>query len=299
MCTPLIVVIEPSERRAPEGLHGYHDSTDCAREPPPPSTSDASMSNLERHPNEMPCGGRAVVAADPVRELQRGATVALGGPRAMSVTRTLPNRARRMVGAWCFVDYYGPDDITGYAGMRVPPHPHTGLQTVSWLIAGEVLHRDSVGSLADGQPRAAQPDDRRSRHLPLRGVARATARRSCTACSCGRRCPDGDRHVRPHFEHHADLPELSRHRRRGHRDDGRARRCRVTRGRVHPARRCRGRACDRRRRAAAAAPGVGVRGARPGGRDRRSTACRLPPGRCCTSGPDRWMCRSAPTGRPG
>src|SRR5436190_18327397 len=79
------------------------------------------MSNLERRPREVPCGGRAAVAVEPVREMQFGAAVALGGPRGMSVTRTLPNRARRMVGAWCFVDYYGPDDITGSAGMRVPP----------------------------------------------------------------------------------------------------------------------------------------------------------------------------------
>ena len=64
----------------------------------------------------------------------------------MAVTRTLPNRRRRMVGAWCFLDYFGPDDITT-PGMRVPPHPHTGLQTVTWLLEGEVLHRDSVGSV--------------------------------------------------------------------------------------------------------------------------------------------------------
>jgi quercetin 2,3-dioxygenase len=47
---------------------------------------------------------------------------------------------------WLFVDFYGPDDISSAPGMQVPPHPHTGLQTVSWLVSGEVLHRDSVGS---------------------------------------------------------------------------------------------------------------------------------------------------------
>lgn len=51
-----------------------------------------------------------------------------------------------MIGAWCFVDHYGPEDIGGKPGMRVPPHPHSGLQTVSWLLEGEVQHRDSLGS---------------------------------------------------------------------------------------------------------------------------------------------------------
>jgi quercetin 2,3-dioxygenase len=71
--------------------------------------------------------------------------VPLGGPRAMSVRRTLPQRQRSLVGAWCFADHYGPDDVGGTGGMDVPPHPHTGLQTVSWLFAGEVEHRDSGG----------------------------------------------------------------------------------------------------------------------------------------------------------
>ena len=51
-----------------------------------------------------------------------------------------------MVGAWCFIDHYGSDEIGAGPGMRVPPHPHLGLQTVSWLLEGEVLHRDSLGS---------------------------------------------------------------------------------------------------------------------------------------------------------
>src|ERR671929_2066815 len=104
------------------------------------------MSNLEQRPQETACGGRAAVAVEPVREVLVGRPVALGGPRGMSVTRTLPNRGRRMVGAWCFVDYYGPDDVSSSPGMQVAPHPHTGLQTVSWLVEGEVRHRDSVGS---------------------------------------------------------------------------------------------------------------------------------------------------------
>ncbi|MFE9689145.1 pirin family protein [Micromonospora sp. NPDC005806] len=78
--------------------------------------------------------------------------VPLGGPRAMSVRRTLPQRARTLIGAWCFADHYGPDDVARTGGMTVPPHPHTGLQTVSWLFSGEVEHRDSLGSHAFIRP---------------------------------------------------------------------------------------------------------------------------------------------------
>ena len=166
------------------------------------------MSNLERSPQEAACGGRAAVAVEPVRELQFGAAVALGGPRAMSVTRTLPNRVRRMVGAWCFLDYYGPDDIGQSAGMQVAPHPHTGLQTVSWLISGEVLHRDSLGSqqlVMPGQLNLmtagygiSHSEQSPADHSPiLHGVQLWTA------------LPDRNRHVDPHFEHHPDLPVLT------------------------------------------------------------------------------------------
>jgi quercetin 2,3-dioxygenase len=166
------------------------------------------MSNLDRSPQETPCGGWTAVAVEPVRELQFGTTVPLGGPRAMSVTRTLPNRSRRMVGAWCFLDFYGPDDISTSQGMQVPPHPHTGLQTVSWLVAGEVLHRDSVGSLqliTPGQLNLmtaghgiSHSEESPADHSPtLHGVQLWTA------------LPGLDRHVDPHFEHHPDLPVLT------------------------------------------------------------------------------------------
>ncbi|CAM5579981.1 Pirin family protein OS=Streptomyces alboniger OX=132473 GN=CP975_32195 PE=3 SV=1 [Streptomyces alboniger] len=78
--------------------------------------------------------------------------VPLGGPRAMTVRRTLPQRARTLIGAWCFVDHYGPDDVARTGGMDVAPHPHTGLQTVSWLFSGEIEHRDSLGSHAFVRP---------------------------------------------------------------------------------------------------------------------------------------------------
>ena len=78
--------------------------------------------------------------------------VPLGGPRAMPVRRTIPSRARSLVGAWCFLDHYGPDDVAATGGMAVPRHPHTGLATVSWLFTGEIEHRDSTGVHAIVRP---------------------------------------------------------------------------------------------------------------------------------------------------
>lgn len=105
------------------------------------------MSNVEESPTEQTvCTADAAVATEPDVELLHPREVPLGGPRAMLVRRALPNRERRMVGAWCFADSYGPTDIAGQEGMQVPPHPHTGLQTVTWLVQGEVWHQDSVGS---------------------------------------------------------------------------------------------------------------------------------------------------------
>jgi quercetin 2,3-dioxygenase len=100
------------------------------------------MSNLEPEPAEVALDGQpapSILVLEP-RE------VPLGGPRAMTVRRTLPQRARSLIGAWCFVDHYGPDDVAETGGMVVPPHPHTGLQTVSWLFEGEIEHRDSTGA---------------------------------------------------------------------------------------------------------------------------------------------------------
>ena len=104
------------------------------------------MSNTEPHPQVVihegaeHCQG---IETYPPKE------VPLGGPDAMRVRRTLPNMKRSFVGAWCFVDHYGPAE--GIC-MDVPPHPHTGLQTVSWLFSGDIEHRDSGGVHAMVKP---------------------------------------------------------------------------------------------------------------------------------------------------
>ena len=105
------------------------------------------MSNLEDDPDEVVCAAaRGGVVVMTPRD------VPLGGPRAMTVRRTLQQRERSLIGAWCFLDHYGPDDVADSGGMSVPPHPHTGLQTVSWLFTGEIEHRDSAGHHAMVRP---------------------------------------------------------------------------------------------------------------------------------------------------
>lgn len=71
--------------------------------------------------------------------------VPLGGVRNMFVLRTLPHRNLPTIGAWCFLDRFGPADTK----MRVDPHPHIGLQTVTWPLLGEIRHRDTEGSDVD------------------------------------------------------------------------------------------------------------------------------------------------------
>ncbi|TNC26523.1 pirin family protein [Amycolatopsis alkalitolerans] len=103
------------------------------------------MSNLEQAPPELVCQDRP--GANGVTVLA-ARDVPLGGPRAIRVRRTLPQRQRSLIGAWCFADHYGPANTA----MDVAPHPHTGLQTASWLFRGEVEHRDSLGTHAIVRP---------------------------------------------------------------------------------------------------------------------------------------------------
>jgi redox-sensitive bicupin YhaK (pirin superfamily) len=70
----------------------------------------------------------------------------------LPVMRALPIRERRMVGPWCFLDRFGPLSFTDEKPMDVAPHPHTGLQTVTWLLEGEVIHDDSLGSESIARP---------------------------------------------------------------------------------------------------------------------------------------------------
>ncbi|MEU9927785.1 pirin family protein [Streptomyces anulatus] len=164
------------------------------------------MSNLDRQATPSVCGGRGFVVAEPVRELLAPRRVQLG--EGTEVRRLLPNLGRRMVGAWAFVDHYGPDDIADEPGMQVPPHPHMGLQTVSWLHDGEVLHRDSLGSLQTVRPRElglmtsghaiSHSEESPKEHARLLHGAQLWVA-----------LPEAHRTIEPHFQHHTDLPVVT------------------------------------------------------------------------------------------
>ncbi|MFG2589478.1 pirin family protein [Streptomyces sp. NPDC048438] len=164
------------------------------------------MSNLDRQAALSVCGGRGFVVAEPVRELLTPRHVQLG--ESTEVRRLLPNLGRRMVGAWAFVDHYGPDDIADEPGMQVPPHPHMGLQTVSWLHEGEVLHRDSLGSLQQIRPRelGLMTSGRAISHSEESPKPHA---RFLHGAQLWVALPDAHRHVEPHFQHHTDLPAVT------------------------------------------------------------------------------------------
>jgi quercetin 2,3-dioxygenase len=151
--------------------------------------------------------GAPVRESDPPAGHTELTTARLARVGDIEVRRLLPLRRRRSVGGWCFVDHYGPMSVDGVAGMQVPPHPHIGLQTVTWLIEGNVLHRDSLGSeqmIRPGQLNlmtagrgVAHSEESPADHDPgLHGVQLWLA------------LPGADREAAPAFEHHAQLPVL-------------------------------------------------------------------------------------------
>ncbi|WP_332761707.1 pirin family protein [Pseudarthrobacter sp.] len=173
------------------------------------------MTNLEVAPQQELCPPAGPEGTSgPCLQLWPEREVPLGGVRAMNVRRTLPQRGLPTIGAWCFLDSFGPDRIA----MSVLPHPHTGLQTVTWPLAGNIRHRDSVGSDvvvrpgelnimtaghgvshsefavlpdSDAGPDAGAP-------LPVqRGLQLWVA------------LPDTERHREPAFEQHRELPSVT------------------------------------------------------------------------------------------
>jgi len=153
------------------------------------------VTNPERDPDEIICtSGAAAVEVMVPRE------VPLGGPRAMHVRRTLPQRHRSLIGAWCFLDHYGPDEVAESGGMSVAPHPHTGLQTVSWLFTGEVEHRDSAGNHATVRPGEL------NLMTAGRGISHSEVSPASTTTLHGAQLwvalPESARHTGPGFEHY-------------------------------------------------------------------------------------------------
>jgi quercetin 2,3-dioxygenase len=163
------------------------------------------VSNLDQRPDEYVCGSFG--DNGPEELLIEAHRVWLG--KTTQVARALPDRQLRMVGAWCFLDHYGPEDVSGGPGMRVWPHPHTGLQTVSWLLEGEIEHRDGLGSqvmvrpgelhvMTAGHGIVHSEMSLADKPPTLHGVQLWVAR------------PDAHRDIAPQFRSHTDLPELQR-----------------------------------------------------------------------------------------
>jgi redox-sensitive bicupin YhaK (pirin superfamily) len=163
------------------------------------------VSDLDTHPDERV--STCTPVDGPEELLITARRVYLG--KTTEVARALPDRQIRMIGAWCFLDHYGPEDISGSPGMQVWAHPHTGLQTVTWLLEGAVEHRDSLGSVAMVRPgdlnimtaghgvvhsELSPPDKPAGLHGLQLWVA----------------LPEAVRDTAPAFRTHADLPTLRR-----------------------------------------------------------------------------------------
>lgn len=127
----------------------------------------------------------------------------------LPINRVLPSRLRRLVGPWCFLDHIGPADIAEVGALRVGPHPHIGLQTVTWLTAGEILHRDSLGSLqpikpgqlnvmTSGRGISHSEESPAQASGPIHGVQFWTV------------LPQSARFIEPMFDHYPVLPTIAR-----------------------------------------------------------------------------------------
>jgi redox-sensitive bicupin YhaK (pirin superfamily) len=128
------------------------------------------------------------------------------------VRRVLPSAKRRMIGPFVFFDQMGPATLPKGKGIDVRPHPHIGLSTLTWLIEGEIMHRDSVGSVQAIRPGEVNwmtagsgiahsertPDALRPQGHRLYGIQTWLA------------LPKADEETAPRFEHHkADaLPRI-------------------------------------------------------------------------------------------
>jgi len=124
----------------------------------------------------------------------------------ITIRRALPHHDRKTIGAWCFLDHFGPLDLSKSQGLRIGPHPHIGLQTFTYPLVGEILHRDSLGSKQKIQPgevnlmTAGRGISHSEESLPdsiLHGVQLWIA------------LPDSVRHMEPNFIHYTNLPSVT------------------------------------------------------------------------------------------
>lgn len=141
------------------------------------------------------------VVALPARQTQLG--------NGLMIYRALPLVGLQLIGPWCFLDHFGPLDVRPGAGLRVGPHPHIGLQTVTWLLTGELLHRDSLGMtqrilpgqlnlMTSGNGIAHSEESPADHAGRLHGVQLWVA------------LPEDERLGEPRFDHYPELPLIDR-----------------------------------------------------------------------------------------
>ena len=146
----------------------------------------------------------AIGSVGPHLDAYVGREVALG---QMRVLRALPVKGRRLIGPWCFLDRFGPLTFGEGTPMDVAPHPHIGLQTVTWLLDGEVVHDDSlrnesllmpggVNVMTSGRAIAHAERTPRDNSGRLNGVQLWTA------------LPDAERQRDAAFQHVSEVPAL-------------------------------------------------------------------------------------------
>jgi quercetin 2,3-dioxygenase len=165
------------------------------------------MSDLERPYEASDSRDCPAATGGPESQLIPTRDAVLGA--GMAIRRALPSPARRMIGAWCFLDHFGPIDTRGGDGLRVGPHPHTGLQTFTWPLAGEILHRDSLGTEQLIRPGAV------NLMTAGRGISHSEespAQRSpmLHGAQLWIALPEAWRHTDPAFEHYPRMPVIER-----------------------------------------------------------------------------------------
>ena len=146
-------------------------------------------------------------ASGPVTERLEARRATIG--EGFEIRRAVPNRGRRLIGAWCFLDHAGPAGYAAGRGLSIGPHPHLGLQTFTWMIEGTLLHRDSLGCeqlIHPGQVNlmTAGRGISHSEESPVDRPGRLHTAQLWIAL------PDAERHREPDFRHYPTLPILER-----------------------------------------------------------------------------------------
>ncbi|WP_280428394.1 pirin family protein [Nocardia brasiliensis] len=161
------------------------------------------MSDLEAHPEEALCEPEP--GPGPVAEFHPAREVPLGGVRGVFVERVLPQRDLPTVGAWCFLDHFGsPTVTTTGASPDIDPHPHIGLQTVTWPFDGRIRHRDSVGSDVEIEP--GQLNLMTSGHGIAHSEYGVAGAHTGHGLQLWIALPGNRTGIAPHFEQHRALP---------------------------------------------------------------------------------------------